>query len=146
MNFKVLRSISTLGSAGLLVLGAASASFAQDAAPQPTPESTHLGTGSLLFGGVTEVPIEGATEKDRVERKRLDDLRGTQSAQELQELATSDAPAVLLYDTATGQYLAGYETEPTASSMPSITLFQIGEAASRWKSTVHCHRSSDPRG
>ena len=130
MNFKVLRSISTLGLAGLLVFGAASVSFAQDSASQPTPESAHLGTGSLLFGGVTEVPIEGATEKDRVERKTLDDLRGTQSAQEVQELATSAAPAVLLYDTATGQYLAGYETGPPASFMPSITLFQVGRAAS----------------
>ncbi|WP_461170761.1 hypothetical protein [Arthrobacter sp. Z1-15] len=109
MNFTIRRSINALGAAGLLVIGAAAVGLIREPAPQPAPESADAGAGSLLFGGITEAPSGEASAADRAQREKLDALRGTQSAEELQELATSPAPAVLLYDPATREYLAGYE-------------------------------------
>ena len=119
VNFKVLRSISTLGLAGLLVLGSAAPGLARESTPTPpAPEPSYTGIGSLLLSEYIDVPAEAGSEEDRIQREKLEALRGTQSEAELQELATSEATAVLLYDMATGTYLAGYEeTEPEASTM-----------------------------
>ena len=110
MKVRVLSSLVMLGLAGGLVLLMPAPESAEiSPAPPAQQEPQVLGAGSLLGGmAVGDVQVSA---KDAAARQKLNSLRGHQTAEEIQEIASGDEPAVLLLDTPDGEYVAAYREE-----------------------------------
>ena len=123
MKYKILSSISTIGLAGVLMLGVASPSLAQEkSVPPANSKLADSESASLLLHGASDRSVE-AEEMDQLEREKLEELRGTQTPEEISAIANSPEPAVLLFDPVIGKYVAAYEEK---ASLGARAIFMRG--------------------